>query len=70
MLFQQFVDDDLGCASYLVGDEDVGIAAIVDPPYAIERVLAEAAGADGGSGRTSSSAEPTARQLAVAAGGA
>ncbi len=43
MLFQQFVDDDLGCASYLVGDEDAGIAAIVDPPYAIERVLAEAA---------------------------
>ena len=43
MLFQQFVDDDLGCASYLVGDEDAGIAAIVDPPYAIEPVLAEAA---------------------------
>ena len=43
MLFQQFVDDDLGCASYLVGDEDAGVAAIVDPPYAIEPVLAEAA---------------------------
>ena len=42
MLFQQFVDDDLGCASYLVGDEDAGVAAIVDPPYAIEPVLAEA----------------------------
>ena len=42
MLFQQFVDDDLGCASYLVGDEDAGVAAIVDPPYAIEQVLAEA----------------------------
>ncbi|HEY7794570.1 MAG TPA: MBL fold metallo-hydrolase, partial [Gaiellaceae bacterium] len=39
MLFQQFLDDDLGCASYLVGDEDAGVAAIVDPPYAIERVL-------------------------------
>jgi glyoxylase-like metal-dependent hydrolase (beta-lactamase superfamily II)/rhodanese-related sulfurtransferase len=39
VLFQQFLDDDLGCASYLVGDEDAGIAAIVDPPYAIERVL-------------------------------
>ena len=43
VLFQQFVDDDLGCASYLVGDEDAGVAAIVDPPYAIEPVLAEAA---------------------------
>jgi glyoxylase-like metal-dependent hydrolase (beta-lactamase superfamily II)/rhodanese-related sulfurtransferase len=43
VLFQQFVDDDLGCASYLIGDEDAGIAAIVDPPYAIEPVLAEAA---------------------------
>jgi glyoxylase-like metal-dependent hydrolase (beta-lactamase superfamily II)/rhodanese-related sulfurtransferase len=39
VLFQQFLDDDLGCASYLVGDEDAGVAAIVDPPYAIERVL-------------------------------
>ena len=42
MLFQQFVDDDLGCASYLIGDEDAGVAAIVDPPYAIEPVLDEA----------------------------
>jgi hydroxyacylglutathione hydrolase len=39
VLFQQFLDDDLGCAAYLVGDEDAGVAAIVDPPYAIERVL-------------------------------
>ena len=43
MLFEQFLDDDLGCASYLVGDEDAGIAAIVDPQYAIEPVLAAAA---------------------------
>ena len=43
MLFRQFVDDDLGCASYLVGDERAGIAIVVDPPYAIER-LVEAAG--------------------------
>ena len=43
MLFQQFLDDDLGCASYLVGDEEAGVAAIVDPPYAVERVLEEAA---------------------------
>ncbi len=43
MLFRQFVDDDLGCASYLVGDEEAGVAAIVDPPFAIEPMLAEAA---------------------------
>ena len=39
MLFQQFVDDDLGCASYLIGDEEAGVAAVVDPPYAIEPAL-------------------------------
>ena len=39
MLFRQFVDDDLGCGSYLVGDERAGVAAIVDPAYAIEPYL-------------------------------
>ncbi len=43
MLFKQLVDDDLGCASYLVGDEEAGIAAVIDPPYAVEPLLAEAA---------------------------
>ena len=43
MLFKQFLDDDLGCASYLVGDEHAGVAVVVDPPYAIEPVVAEAA---------------------------
>jgi hydroxyacylglutathione hydrolase len=43
VLFQQFLDDDLGCASYLVGCEEAGVAAIVDPPYAIEPVLEAAA---------------------------
>jgi hydroxyacylglutathione hydrolase len=42
VLFQQFLDDDLGCASYLVGDEEAGIAAVVDPPYAVEPLLREA----------------------------
>jgi glyoxylase-like metal-dependent hydrolase (beta-lactamase superfamily II)/rhodanese-related sulfurtransferase len=42
MLFRQFVDDDLGCASYLVGDEHAGVAVAVDPPYAIEPLLEEA----------------------------
>jgi len=31
VLFKQFVDDGLGCASYLVGDEHAGVAAVVDP---------------------------------------
>jgi hydroxyacylglutathione hydrolase len=42
VLFQQFLDDELGCAAYLVGDEDAGVAAVVDPPYAVEPVLAAA----------------------------
>ncbi|HEV2712304.1 MAG TPA: MBL fold metallo-hydrolase, partial [Gaiellaceae bacterium] len=46
MLFRQFVDDDLGCASYLIGDEDTGEAVVVDPAYAIEQYL-EQAEADG-----------------------
>ena len=41
LLFKQFLDDDLGCACYLVGDEHAGVAVVVDPPYAIEAVLAE-----------------------------
>jgi hydroxyacylglutathione hydrolase len=39
VLFKQFLDDDLGCACYLVGDEHAGIAVAVDPPYAIEPLL-------------------------------
>jgi hydroxyacylglutathione hydrolase len=39
VLFRQFVDDDLGCASYLVGDEHAGAAVLVDPAYAIEQYL-------------------------------
>ncbi len=42
MLFRQFVADDLGCASYIVGDEHAGVAVAVDPPYAIEPLLDEA----------------------------
>ncbi len=40
MIFRQFLDDDLGCASYLIGDEDEHVAIVVDPPYAIEPVVA------------------------------
>jgi hydroxyacylglutathione hydrolase len=39
VLFRQFVDDDLGCASYLIGDESSGEAVVVDPAYAIEQYL-------------------------------
>jgi len=42
VLFTQFVDDDLGCASYLIGCEEAGVAAVVDPAYAIEQYLEEA----------------------------
>ena len=36
------MDDDLGCASYLIGDEAAGAAVVVDPAYAIEPYLDEA----------------------------
>src|SRR5262245_43567003 len=39
VLFRQFVDDDLGCASYLIGDSATGEAFVVDPAYAIEQYL-------------------------------
>jgi glyoxylase-like metal-dependent hydrolase (beta-lactamase superfamily II)/rhodanese-related sulfurtransferase len=42
VLFKQFLDDDLGCASYLVGDEQAGTAVVVDPQYHVDPVLAEA----------------------------
>jgi len=39
VLFRQFVDDDLGCASYLIGDSASGEAFVVDPAYAIAPYL-------------------------------
>jgi hydroxyacylglutathione hydrolase len=42
VLFKQLLNEDLGCASYLVGDEQAGVAVVVDPPYFVEPVLAEA----------------------------
>lgn len=41
MLLRQFVDDDLGCGSYLLVDERSRTAAVVDPAYAIEPYLEE-----------------------------
>jgi len=37
LLFRQFVNDDLGCASYLVGDSEAGVAVVVDPALSIEQ---------------------------------
>jgi hydroxyacylglutathione hydrolase len=42
MIFTQFVDDALGCASYLVGDPGTQEAVVVDPAFAIEQYLADA----------------------------
>ena len=39
MIFRQLIHDDLGCASYLVGDQDAGIAAVVDPKLDIDEYL-------------------------------
>jgi hydroxyacylglutathione hydrolase len=39
LLFRQFVNEDLGCASYLVGDTQAGVAVVVDPAFAIEQYL-------------------------------
>jgi len=33
MIFRQITHNDLGCASYLVGDEKAGVAAVVDPRF-------------------------------------
>jgi glyoxylase-like metal-dependent hydrolase (beta-lactamase superfamily II)/rhodanese-related sulfurtransferase len=40
VVFRQIVHDDLGCASYLVGDENAGVAAVVDPRFEIDPYLA------------------------------
>ena len=39
MLFRQVTHDDLGCASYLVGDDKAGLAAVVDPRFEIDVYL-------------------------------
>jgi hydroxyacylglutathione hydrolase len=39
MLFRQIIHEDLGCASYLVGDVKAGVAAVVDPQWDIEPYL-------------------------------
>jgi len=39
LIFRQLIHDDLGCASYLIGDEDAGVAAVVDPKLDIDEYL-------------------------------
>jgi hydroxyacylglutathione hydrolase len=39
VIFRQFTHDDLGCASYLIGDDDAGVAAVVDPRFEIDDYL-------------------------------
>lgn len=39
MIFRQIPHDDLGCASYLIGDHDAGVAAVVDPKLEIDQYL-------------------------------
>ncbi|MGZ8649895.1 MAG: MBL fold metallo-hydrolase [Solirubrobacteraceae bacterium] len=39
MILRQVTHDDLGCASYLIGDDDAGVAAVVDPRLDIDEHL-------------------------------
>ena len=39
MLFRQILNEDLGCASYLVGDSASGVAAVIDPQWDIDPYL-------------------------------
>ncbi|MGH2982328.1 MAG: MBL fold metallo-hydrolase [Solirubrobacterales bacterium] len=39
MIFRQVLHEDLGCASYFIGDAATGIAAVVDPQWDIEPYL-------------------------------
>jgi hydroxyacylglutathione hydrolase len=39
VLFRQIVHEDLGCASYLIGDVSEGVAAVVDPQWDIDPYL-------------------------------
>jgi hydroxyacylglutathione hydrolase len=39
VILRQVTHDDLGCASYLVGDEHAGVAAVVDPRLDVDEYL-------------------------------
>jgi hydroxyacylglutathione hydrolase len=42
LIFRQITHDDLGCASYLIGDHRAGVAAVVDPRFEIGEYLEQA----------------------------
>lgn len=44
MFLQQFFIEGLGCASYLVGCEGAGVAAVIDPDREVDKYLAAAQG--------------------------
>src|SRR5206468_9309952 len=46
MYFKQFLRDDLGCASYLIGDTDAGECVVVDPQWDVSEYV-ELAGQQG-----------------------
>lgn len=39
MIFRQIIHDDLGCASYFIGDEKAGVAGVVDPRFETDDYL-------------------------------
>lgn len=39
MFFKQFLREQLGCASYIVGDTEAGVCAVVDPHWTIDDYL-------------------------------
>src|SRR6478672_10669086 len=39
MFFKQYMRDDLGCASYLIGDTDAGECVVVDPQWDVEEYI-------------------------------
>ena len=39
MIFRQIIHNDLGCASYFIGDEKAGVAGVVDPRLEIDEYL-------------------------------
>jgi len=39
VIFRQITHDDLGCASYLVGDHSAGTASVIDPRFEIDEYL-------------------------------
>jgi hydroxyacylglutathione hydrolase len=39
VIFRQITHEDLGCASYFIGDHSAGVAAVVDPRFEIDQYL-------------------------------